>query len=563
MSSTAGTGPARNTALFLGALAILVLVFLAYFPALRGPFIWDDDSMLTRNPLISSDGGLAQIWCGTQQFDYFPLTSTSFWLEWRCWGMNPAGYRVVNVLLHALSAVLLWRIFKRLHVPGAWVAALLFALHPVCVASVAWIAERKNTLSLFFFLLSLLCYLRFDSASRITHHASRDPYASSLILHPSSFYLLSLFAFLLALLSKTSVVMLPVLLLGCCWWRRGTVTRRDAWRSLPFFILSLALGLVTVWFQTHRAMDTLTRTHPLFERLLGGTWAFWLYLYKAFVPANLAAYYPRGNLAPASLRAWLPALLLLAGFIALLPPRRPWQRACLFAFGFFLVTLLPVLGFFDMALFSNCVAADHWQYLPLIGIVALAVGSIAHFLAAKLTRPLPWERVLAALFIALFALLSWQRAGAYADPELLWRQTLRSNPHSWIAHGNLAKILDARGQKQEALAHWRIALQLKPDWPEVMNNLAWALATCPDPAVRNPAEAIQLAERARASAPRSPSYLDTLAAAYAAAGRFPDAVAAARQAVALAEAAGPTDAAARFRLRFDLYRTNQPFHEPE
>jgi len=96
-----------------------------------------------------------------------------------------------------------------------------------------------------------------------------------------------------------------------------------------------------------------------------------------------------------------------------------------------------------------------------------------------------------------------------------------------------------------------------------MNNLAWALATCPDPAVRNPAEAIQLAERARASAPRSPSYLDTLAAAYAAAGRFPDAVAAARQAVALAEAAGPTDAAARFRLRFDLYRTNQPFHEPE
>ena len=152
---------------FLSGLLMLI-TFLAYLPVWRAGFIWDDDSMLTANPLIRLENGLYYFWFTTAANDYFPLTFTSLWVEWRLWGANAMGYHVTNVLLHGLGAVLLWRVLARLKIPGAWWAALLFGLHPVGVASVAWIAERKNTLSLVFYLSSILAYLRIDSALRVT-----------------------------------------------------------------------------------------------------------------------------------------------------------------------------------------------------------------------------------------------------------------------------------------------------------------------------------------------------------------------------------------------------------
>ena len=216
-------GAPRRREILLAA-ALVAITFLAYLPAMRGGFIWNDDTFLTRNPLIKTPDGLRRLWFTTDPPDYFPLTSTSLWLEWRLWGMNPARYHVVNVLLHALSAVLLWRVLKRLKAPGAWLAGLIFAVHPVNVESVAWITERKNTLAMVLYMASLLAYLKFDEDGALRA------------------YVVTLGLFLLALLAKTSVIMLPAVLLLCAWWRRGRIGRKDILRATPFAAVSGALA---------------------------------------------------------------------------------------------------------------------------------------------------------------------------------------------------------------------------------------------------------------------------------------------------------------------------------
>src|SRR5688572_9864799 len=192
----------------MGSVLILLLTFAIYWPALRGGFVWDDMILVEKNQLATGDLNLRTVWFGTD----FPLTTVMFWIQWLLWGKNTFGYHVVNVLLHATSAVLVWRILLRLKIPGAWLAAALFAVHPVCVASVAWISEFKNTLSLPICLLSLWWYLRFEE-NCAEHKPAKARWC----------FWLSLAAFALALLSKTSIVMLPVILLICAWWQRGRI----------------------------------------------------------------------------------------------------------------------------------------------------------------------------------------------------------------------------------------------------------------------------------------------------------------------------------------------------
>src|ERR1039458_3512176 len=272
----------------LGAAAVLAAItVLVYFPAMRGGFIWDDGDMVTNNPLVKSAHGLLDIWAGTKLTDYHPLTYSVFWLEWRCWGMNPAGYHVVNILLHAGNVVLLWLVLRKLRVPGGWLAALLFGVHPVGVASVAWIAELKNTLSMWFYLGALWCWLRSEEEEG-----------------DAGFYAGALICFLLALLAKVSVVVLPVLLLLLAWWRHGRVSRRDWARTAPFFVLALALGLFGMTFQNK--YTALNESLPV--RLLGGSWAFWFYLGKIFWPVHLTVIYPRWIIQAASPAAWIPGI---------------------------------------------------------------------------------------------------------------------------------------------------------------------------------------------------------------------------------------------------------------
>jgi Flp pilus assembly protein TadD len=338
-------------------------VFAVYWPALRGQFLWDDFLVVQRNPLVTGERGLGAIWFRMD----FPLTCVAFWLEWLAWGNHPAGYHLVNVLLHVTSAVLLWRLLTRLRIPWAWLAAMIFAVHPVCVGSVAWISELKNTLSLPFFLLGILWYLPLDS----------EPHTSGLAPRACMRYWMSLGAFLLALLSKTSTVMLPLVLLGCAWWQRGRITRRDWLRTSPFFALALAFGLMSILFQAHGAISGATvQLESFWGRLAGAGMALWFYLGKALLPLNLSMIYPRWKIEAGAAWSYLPLLLWCGVLVVCWRFRRTWGRHLLFGLECFTVTLFPVLGFFDMYYLTLSRVADHFAYLPLTALAALVAGGL-------------------------------------------------------------------------------------------------------------------------------------------------------------------------------------------
>jgi tetratricopeptide (TPR) repeat protein len=429
------------------ALLLISLTTLAYLPAMRGEFVFDDELYITENPLIRARDGLRRFWLSTGFTDYYALANTTLWLEWRLWGANPTGYHLSNVLLHALNSLLLWRLLGQLRTPAPWVAAAVFALHPVNVSSVAWISERKNVLSMLFLFLTMHAWLRFDRS------ASRRWYSGSLAL------------FVLALLSKTAVVMLPVVLLGHAWWQRGTITRRDLIRSAPFFAASLVFGLVTVWFELIKGQPAPLGT-GFFARVATAATALWFYLGKALVPVNLTMIYPKWQIDPFSPRSYLPlaAALLAAGL--LWRYRHRIGRGALFAAGSFVVMLLPVLGFVNQGFYRYSMVADHWQYPAIAGPIALAVAAAARWMPLR-RRAVP----VAALMLAGLFALCWQRAAVFRNSETLWRDTLAKNPAAWIAHNNLGTALAEQGRTDEALAHCRQALRLKPNEAELHNNL--------------------------------------------------------------------------------------------
>ena len=277
--------PTETQRHILLAAVIVCAALVVYIPTMQGGFFWDDHSYLVRSQLIHAPDGLRRFWLTREAQDYFPLTSTLLWVEWRLWGMTAAGYHVVNVLLHAAAAVLVWRVLQRLHIAGAWLAGLLFAVHPVAASSAAWITEGKNTLSLTLGLLSITAYLTYED------RAERPPGPAG---RAAGWYALAVLLFLFALLAKTSVAMLPAVLLLCAWWRRGRSCRKDLLRSLPFFALSLALGLVTVWFQKHNVIGAMVvRPEGIGSRVAAAGWMVWFYLFKLLLPAGLCVIYPR------------------------------------------------------------------------------------------------------------------------------------------------------------------------------------------------------------------------------------------------------------------------------
>jgi protein O-mannosyl-transferase len=491
---------------WLLGIAILLATAICYLPAYRSGFVWDDKTLLTENPRVQAADGVMRIWRGTEDPDYFPLTYSSLWLEWRLWGMNPAGYHATNVLLHALAAVLLWRLLLRLRVPGAWWASMLFALHPVCVESVAWISERKNTLSLVLYLLALIAYLRSERGER-------------------RWYAVSIAAFALALLSKPSVVMLPVVLLLCAWWQRDRITRADLWRSLPFFGLSGAISFLTIWIVNHRAygIASIAMGGPL-DRLAQAGRAVWFYLYKAVAPVHLAAVYARWQTRAADVSAWIPLLALAFCFAVLWHYRKTWGRAPLFALAYFVISLVPVLGFFRMSYLEIASVADHFQYVAIAAVPALLAGVLMRGPSAPAPR-VRWLRASVALaVVVLLGGLSWQQAHIFTDEETLWRATLAANPGAWLAHSNYAAVLARQGSAADAVEHYREALRIEPNARDALSGLAFLLATSPDPSIRNFPEAQLLAEKVCAiTSYKIPQFLETLATVYSAQGRLREA----------------------------------------
>ena len=425
----------------------------AYIPAMNGGFIWDDDDYVQDNLTLRSLEGLGQIWFqpgATRQ--YYPLVHTTYWLEYRLWGLNPTGYHVVNVILHALSAVLVWRLLIRLKVPGAWAAAALFALHPVHVESVAWITERKNTLSGAFYLSAAWAYLRYEEA--------RSP----------RLYWAALLLFAAALLSKTVTCTLPAALLLVLWWKGQTPMRRTAVALVPFFALGAAMSGMTVWMERHSVGAWGPEWDlSLVERGLIAGRALWFYAAKLLVPLNLTFIYPRWAIDATAVWQYLyPAGAL--GVVALLAFRARLGRGPLTGVLFFAGTLTPALGFFNFYPMLYSFVADHFQYLASLGLLALAAAG-GHRAWTRLGQPATGPVALA-LILAVCGLLTWRQGQVYADLETLWRDTLKKNAGAWIAHNNLANILKERGQLDQAIGHYRQALLLKPSSAQIHLNLA-------------------------------------------------------------------------------------------
>ena len=453
-------------------LILVVVTLLTYQPAWNGGFIWDDDEYVVNNELLTAPDGLRRIWFSLDSpSQYFPLVYTSFRIEHALWGLNPVGYHWVNLLLHIVNALLVWRVLMALKVPGAWLAGAIFALHPVQVESVAWITERKNVLMGFFFLLTLLAWIAF-----VDERTKR----------PWRFYVLALILYVLSLSAKTTACTLPAALLLILWLQKKPINAERILQIVPFFLLGLGMGLVAVWWERYHQGTSLALV-PLgpIERILVASHAVWFYLGKLIWPSSLTFIYPRWTIvATRPLEyAWL---LAGAGLCAVIYfGRRRLGRGVEVAAVFFVTTLSPVLGFIMLFTFCYTFVADHYQYLASIGPIALASAGVASLAATfKGSRKLILGTALCV--IGALAVLTWRQSAMYGDIETLWRTTLLRNPGCWMAYNNLGNTLMAynnlgntlseANRIPEAMDLFKQALRINPDNDAAYYNLGTALA---------------------------------------------------------------------------------------
>jgi Flp pilus assembly protein TadD len=459
---------------------------LAYLPAMRGGFVWDDDAHVTR-PELRSLSGLREIWFrlgATQQ--YYPVAHSAFWLEHHFWGDATLGYHLLNVLLHALAACLFGLVLRRLSIPGAWLAAGIFALHPVCVESAAWISEQKNTVSAVLYLAAALAYLRFER------------------IRMGRWYAVASALFALAVLAKSVTATLPAALLLVLGWRRGRLDwRRDVRPLVPWFLFAAAAGSFTAWVE-RRFVGAQGSDYALSlpDRCVLAGRAVMFYLGKLAWPARLTFVYPHWDIRASDPVAWLPLAAVLLVTIGLWRFRR---RGVLAGWLFFIGTLFPALGFIDVYPFRYSYVADHFQYLASLGIIALAAGGLT-LLGSRLA---PVARRAGSLaLLALLGVLTFGQCRIYADSDTLYRATIALNPTCWLAYGNLgtsyldegrlpeaeamltravelkpdadshynlANVLRAEGRVREAIPHYEEALRLRPDYAEAHDNLGAVL----------------------------------------------------------------------------------------
>lgn len=432
----------RVPRLLLAYFGLAALALALYSPALSGAFLWDDTDWIRDNPTLRSWHGLWRIWAEPGAvIQYYPLTYTTWWLDHLLWELSPLAMHIENVLLHALNALLFGTLLRRLSLPGATVAALVFLVHPVHVESVAWLVERKNTLSAAFYLAAAHGWLGWleDGERRHLRRAQ--------------------LLFAAALLAKTATLMLPLGLFALAWWR-GADRRRTLRALAPFVALSLLAAVMTIVMERGEGAVGHDWALTIGERiaLLGQVTGF--YLDKLLLPWLLSFVYAKWDLAAASFVGWLPTIVLLAALGSALRVRRRALLAIGIALWLFVANLLPVSGLVDFYYLRYAYAADHFQYLPSLGPIALLCCGLAALL------PLTPRRICAGLaVIALMPLAyaTWQRAHIFVDVETLWRATLRVEPDAWLAHTNLGNLLDQRDGADAGIAHHRRAVAIYGD----------------------------------------------------------------------------------------------------
>ena len=441
----------------------MLLGVLAYFPLVNAGWIWDDNSYVTENPVLVDPDGLTKIWTlgGTPQF--YPMVFMTFWCEARLYGDDfvalPLGFHLVNWGLHLGSAFLLWRILARLAVPGAWLAAAIFLVHPMQVESVAWVTERKNVLALVLALASLRAWLAFGEAKEGER---------------AGWYVTSLLLFALAMLSKTMVAVLAPTLIALHVWQRRRWSGRDLLAIAPFFAIGVPLGLVTAWLERDLvgALGADFSLTPLDRIVLAPRSALW-YVWTWLWPSNIAFIYERWVVTARVAAQWIPLAIALAAVVSLVILWRRGWRGPMVLSAIFIGAVFPALGFLNVYPFLFSYVADHFAY---VGTVALAVAS--GYVLARTAARVPRAAAMggAALLLLTLSGLSAMQVTAYEDEETLWRRTLATNPRAWMPASNLAgKLLakasmyGSRGKVDEAATlvveaeHWaRQATELRP-----------------------------------------------------------------------------------------------------
>ena len=426
----------------LPVLALVLLVAVSYFPAANAGFVWDDVIITDAKP-VQTVSGLAQIWFSPREIKreahYWPMVYTSFWLEHKLWGFAPAGYHVVNVLLHLINTLLLWCILRRLVVPGAWFVAAVFAVHPLHVESVAWVIERKDVLSALFYLTAVLAYMRFVEVPSPRR------------------YVLVLALFAAGLLSKSIAITLPAALLIWHWWKQDRVSVRDVLWLLPIFAVGLGIALADMAY--YRSIESLSLGYSLIERVLIASRALCFYVGKLLWPTELAVIYPLWDISAADPVAYLYVIAVVAVPVALYVLRHRIGRGALAGALFFAVTLSPALGFVDYGYMQYAFVADRFQYLAGIGAIAVVVVALVR-VAGRL--PSAARVCVSCGILVALGISTYRQVGIWQDNVTLNSHIISLNPKARGAHQNLGKGLLDQGRVEESLAATRIALEQHP-----------------------------------------------------------------------------------------------------
>ncbi len=463
---------------------IILMTLAAYIPAMKGGYIWDDDAYIINNRHIRTIEGLRQIWFNIKsEPQYYPMVHTGFWIEYHLWQLNPFGYHVVNIILHILNAILLWIILRKLEIPAAWMAAAVFALHPVHVESAAWITERKNTLSGFFYLCSVITFLRFAKIGIIASHDNTRENSGlpDNQEYDRKFFGPALILYLSALFSKTVTCSLPAVFFLILWWKRGYINwKRDVFIFMPFFLMGAGFGLMTAWMEKHHVYALGEEWSLSFsEKILVAGRSLWFYAGKLLFPYKLTFIYPRWEINSGIWWQYLFPLLALALFFVLWILRDKIGKAPLAALLFFTGTLTPALGFFNVYPHRYSFVADHFQYLASIGLIVLIL-SVAAKIFQKYNDCLYQKIIRTAFCMILLIMLgiqTWNQGHIYKDSETLWLDTIAKNPGAWMAHNNLGTLLAQQGRLKDAVYHFSEALRINPEHAGAHLNMGIALDT--------------------------------------------------------------------------------------
>jgi tetratricopeptide (TPR) repeat protein len=478
---------------------VLVLVTIAvYWPATNHDFVnYDDDMYVLENPHVTTGLSLENAWWTLRSGyagNWHPVTWLSHMLDWEMFSLNPWGHHLTNVLLHAINAGLVFALLQQM-TGAAWrslLVAVLFAVHPLRVESVAWVSERKDVLSGFFGLLALMAYARYaegrrnKAEGRSQKQLAGAPWSElgdlrSLSHLPFSFcYLLSLLLFVLGLMSKPMLVTWPLVMLLLDYWplRRlesstSNTPLSTMWRlvreKVPFLVLAALASVVTFVVQKRGGAMTVSGSLSLGSRVGNALISYSRYLGKLFWPTDLAVYYPHPWQWPLGQVVLAGGLILVISVLIWVQRRRtPYS---LVGWLWFLGTLVPVIGLVQV---GEQAMADRYTYLPSLGVLVLGVWSVC-----ELTRS--WRHRVVALTLAgcgasvVCLALTLQQLGHWRDGESLFRHAIEVTENNYIAHKTLGDALDKKGQTAEAIHHYQEAIRLAPDYALAYYNLGLTL----------------------------------------------------------------------------------------